>query len=372
MGFMLKKKQIHRFVVVIVTVKEKSLADAFMNLMRSLKRWPLPLAAVVVLSTQIVPPSVLSSLVGEQPALARSSGGRSGGGSFNRSSGSRSSGGSYSNPSSGQRAPSSSYNNRSYGGGYSGYSGGYGGYGGYGYGVPIGGFGIGSLFGPLVLLLLLGGGIGWVILAMLKSRTSFKPSYLPELELTNDIVTVTKVQVAMTAQARYIQSELTVLSQSVDTSTQDGLTRLLQESCLALVRSPEYWTHVLSSSETVRSPMEGQELFNKLSITERTKLDVESLVNVGGSRKTQALKLNPEEDPAAYIVVTLLIGTAHDKPLFPEPLRTSQELQDALSKLAALPPEYLMVLEVIWSPQDEKDSLTEDELLTEYSELVQI
>jgi uncharacterized membrane protein len=354
--------------------KGEMVCDFPMNPMRSLKLWQLPLAVAVALTTQVAPPTILSSGVGEQPALARSSGGRSGGGSFNRSSGNRPSGGSYSNPST--RQDSSSFDrqpyNRSYGGGYGGYSRGYGGYGGYGYGSPIGGFGLGSLFGPLVLLLLLGGGIGWVILAMLKSRSSSTASYLPELELTNDIVTVTKVQVAMTAQARYIQSELTALSQSVDTSTQDGLTRLLQESCLALVRSPEYWTHVLSSSDTVRTPMEGQELFNKLSITERSKLDVESLVNVGGSQKTQALKLNPEEDPAAYVVVTLLIGTAHDKPLFPEPLRTSQSLQDALSKLAALPPEYLMVLEVIWSPQDEKDSLTEEELLTEYSGMMQI
>ncbi len=35
-----------------------------------------------------------------------------------------------------------------------------------------------------------------------------------------------------------------------------------------------------------------------------------------------------------------------------------------------LPPEYLMVFELIWSPQDASDSLTEEELLTEYSDLL--
>jgi uncharacterized membrane protein len=351
-----------------------------MNPWRSLKIWNLTLAVVIGLTAQTAPLGEFSATFGERSAFAKSSGGRSGGGSFNRSSGGSSAGGSFSNPSSLGRDSSRSnsgfndnqrYDNRSYGRGYGGYSG----YGGYGYGSPIGGFGgiSAAWMTPLVLFLLLGG-MGWVVMAMLKSGMASKarPSDLPELELTNDIVTVTKVQVAMTAQARYIQSELTALSQAVDTDTREGLTRLLQESCLALLRSPEYWTHVWSSSETVRSPMEGQQLFNQLSITERSKLDVEALVNVGGIKQTKTLKLNPDEDPAAYIVVTLLIGTAHDKPLFPESFRTAQDLQQALEKLAALPPEYLMVLEVIWSPQDEKDSLTEEELLTEYSGLVQI
>jgi uncharacterized membrane protein len=351
-----------------------------MNPWRSLKIWNLPLAVLVGLTAQTVLLGEFSANFGEQPAIAKSSGGRSGGGSFNRSSGGSSAGGSFSNPSSTGRDSSRNnsgfndnrrYDNRSYGGGYGGYSG----YGGYGYGSPIGGFGgiSAAWMTPLVLFLLLGG-MGWVAMTMLKSGMASKsrPSDLPELELTNDIVTVTKVQVAMTAQARYIQSELTALSQAVDTNTREGLSRLLQEACLALLRSPEYWTHVWSSSETVRSPMEGQQLFNQLSITERSKLDVEALVNVGGIKQTNTLKLNPDEDPAAYIVVTLLIGTAHDKPLFPESFRTSQDLHQALEKLAALPPEYLMVLEVIWSPQDEKDSLTEEELLTEYSGLMQI
>jgi uncharacterized membrane protein len=40
--------------------------------------------------------------------------------------------------------------------------------------------------------------------------------------------------------------------------------------------------------------------------------------------------------------------------------------------LAGLPSDYLMTFELIWSPQDPSDSLTDDELLTEYSDLIQI
>jgi uncharacterized membrane protein len=70
-------------------------------------------------------------------------------------------------------------------------------------------------------------------------------------------------------------------------------------------------------------------------------------------------------------VVTLLVGTAHDRPLFTE-IRTVEALQTALQNLAAIPSEYLLVFELIWTPQDETDSLTYDELLTQYTDMVQI
>jgi uncharacterized membrane protein len=70
-------------------------------------------------------------------------------------------------------------------------------------------------------------------------------------------------------------------------------------------------------------------------------------------------------------VVTLLVGTAHDKPLFNQ-IRTTEELTEILEKLASLSSDHLMVFELLWSPQDARDSLTYDELLTEYTEMVQI
>jgi uncharacterized membrane protein len=190
-------------------------------------------------------------------------------------------------------------------------------------------------------------------------------------ELSNDTVTVSKVQVALLAQARYIQTELTKLSLEVDTSTHEGLVQLLQESALALLRSPENWSHVLGSSETVKTLTEAEALFNQLSIAERSKFSVETLTNVGGRINRKAFKPDPDEDPASYIVVTLLVGTAHDQPLFSE-IRTADGLKAVLEKLASLPSDYLMVFELLWSPQEETDSLTYDELLTEYSAMIQI
>ena len=310
-------------------------------------------------------------------AHARSSGGRSGGGSFRsspsrQSSPSRPSSPSYSNPNSG------GYQSNPYG-----YNRG----GGTVVPVPVGpgyttpGYGGTTAYGSsnnfvFTLGLLLVGGAGFALLlaylaAKAKSgdRSGFGAAI--DKELDNNIVTVSKIQVALLAQAREIQTDLTKFSLEVDTDTQAGLYQLMQESVLALLRSPENWSHVLASSQTVKSLEAAEALFNQISVAERSKFSVETLSNVGGKVYRRDFKPDPEEDPASYIVVTLVAGTAHDKPLF-DKIQTESALKDSLQKLAAIPPDYLMVFELLWSPQDAQDSLTYEELLTEYTEMAQI
>jgi uncharacterized membrane protein len=47
-------------------------------------------------------------------------------------------------------------------------------------------------------------------------------------------------------------------------------------------------------------------------------------------------------------------------------------MQEALKNVAAMRSDYLMVFELLWSPQVETDTLTEAELATEYADLVPI
>jgi len=190
-------------------------------------------------------------------------------------------------------------------------------------------------------------------------------------DLENDTFTVSKLQVALLAQAREVQTRLTELTLEVDTDTPEGLMTLMQESALALMRTPENWTHVSASSQPAHRD-QAEEVFNKLSLEERTKFSEETLVNVSGrvTQRSTAIA-SPDKDPSAYIVVTLLIGTEHDQPLFGE-IRNIQELRQALEAIASIPASHLLVFELLWSPQADTDSLTYDELLTEYSNMIQI
>lgn len=297
-------------------------------------------------------------------AAARSSGGRAGGGSFRSkpsssgSSSSGSSGGSLSpSRSSGSSAPSSGGGSGSTiiapviinGGGGSG----------SGYRSTSSSESGSSLWGMIFFLILLGGTIAAVAVVF----------WLMKKKKTTPKATITRLQVALLAQGRVIQQNLTDLAMEADTESAEGLVWLLQETTLTLLRAPEMWTHAMSSSETVKLEA-AESLYNRLIMTERTKLSEESVVNVGGRLVSRQI-MNPEDAPAEYIVVTLVVGSSDDKPLL-EKITNTEQLTAALEKLGQITAERLFAVEVIWSPQDASDSLTYDELLTEYTDLVQI
>ncbi|MCS6813327.1 MAG: DUF1517 domain-containing protein, partial [Cyanobacteria bacterium] len=190
-------------------------------------------------------------------------------------------------------------------------------------------------------------------------------------EINNDIITITRLQVALLAIASNVQRELSQLVADADLSTAEGLSQHLQDVVLVLLRTQSSWTHVRGSSQTVKTREEAERIFDEFSLAERSKLSAETLTNVGGKVKKRTAHLNETDGPASYIVVTLLVGTAHDKPLFSN-VQTEAELVSALKMLTTFKPDYLLVFEVIWSPQDETDSLTQDELITEYSDLYQL
>lgn len=305
-----------------------------------------------------------------QEALAKRSGGRSSGGSFNRSSPSRS-------------APSRGFSDNDSGGyrsspTYTGPTNVYVAPGGY-YG---GGYGYYYSPMPIIVLILILGILAFAIVFAIKNAISsnstisssdgeITTSSTGNKELDNNIVTVSKVQIGLLAQAHVVQKQLTDLSLQIDTSTPEGLTELMQESVLALLRTPENWTHVSASSKTVKSREEAEKLFNQISIEERTKFSAETLSNVKGKVRQLQQDIKPDQEPGTYIVVTLLIGTENDRPLFGD-VYSIQDLKQALEKIAATPPEYLSIFELLWTPQSDTESLTYDEMLSEYTNMMQI
>lgn len=298
-----------------------------------------------------------------QEAQAKRGGGRSGGGSF-RSSPSRSS-----SLSGSSRSSESDYSDRTYSSGSNVYvvSGGPSVY----YYSPM----------PLIVLVIILGILAFALVSAIRSSINSTNSanhaissannVIGNSEIDNNIVTVSKIQVGLLATARAIQTQLSEYSLNTDTETPEELAQLLQEAALALLRTESNWTHVSASSKTVRNREEAQAIFSQLSIEERSKFSAETLTNVNGKVRQIQDNFKHDNEPGSYIVVTLLIGTENDRPLFGN-VYSAKELKQALERIAATPPEYLTVFELLWTPQSETESLTEDELLTEYTKLMQI
>ncbi len=322
----------------------KFFSSEFMKKVKAnVKVWTRSLAVISAISL------IAISLFGNaQEAFAKRSGGRIGGSSF-KSAPSRS-------------APSNS--------GYSG-SNYYGNSGGGGFFfLPMffgGGMG-GGLFTFLLIAIIAG-----VILQAF--RGSGKGEGITGM---NSKVSVAKIQVGLLASARSLQQELTRLALESDTSDVEGLATVTRETAISLMRHPEYWIYVSSANENTKFALAEQK-FNSLVMSERSKLNAEVLSNVSGrvlQGKTVA-SLPSEgstslEDPSEYIVVTLLLAVSGESLSKLPALRSSEDLQSALSMIGSIPTDNLLAVEVLWEPQSEEYTLTNDEVLTIYPDLVRI
>ncbi|KAI3704297.1 hypothetical protein L1987_74513 [Smallanthus sonchifolius] len=176
---------------------------------------------------------------------------------------------------------------------------------------------------------------------------------------------VLKLQVGLLGSGRTLQRDLNRIAEAADTSTPEGLSFVLQETTLALLRHPDYCISGYSSVDVKRSVEEGEKRFNQLSIEERGKFDEETLVNVNNIRKQSATSQRSNGFRNEYIVITIIVaaGGVHKLP----PINSSAQLKEALQKLAAIPSSRIMAVEVLWTPQNENDTLSERELLEDYS-----
>ena len=283
-------------------------------------------------------------LIPSQPAEA-ARGGRVGGGSFRAPSMPRSSGG---------------YRG---GGGYRS-GGGYGGGFGFPFLIPFGFFGGGSLFGFLIFMAL----IGFVVNAL---RGSTGPELggggSPMAPPTPRKVNLIQLQLGLLSSAKALQDDLRAMAASADTSSPTGLQRVLQETTLAMLRQPDLW--VYANVESGEVPFDSAEsTFNRLSMSERSKLDAEVTTNVAGQRGAASATASGDADATSeYIVVTVLVAsTARTK------LRgadTGEALRETLRILGSTSSSELMALEVIWQPEGRGDVLSAEELITAYPNL---
>ena len=277
-------------------------------------------------------------------ACLAASGGRIGGGSF-------------------RSAPSMP---RSYGGGYGGrygggiqrgYGGGFGGGLGFPFLVPFF-FGGGGLFGFLVLMAVVG---------LLVNALRGGGSGDQDRPQADGPVAIAQLQVGLLASARELQRDLRSLAGQADTGSSTGLQRVLQESTLALLRHPDLW--VYANAEVGQVPFAAAEsTFNRLAMTERSKLRSELTSNVAG-RISQAAEGSVGDSDATsdYIAVTLLVASRGRVPL--KPVSGSEELREALRVLGSVPSDQLLALEVIWQPEGAGEVLSADELITAYPNL---
>jgi uncharacterized membrane protein len=157
----------------------------------------------------------------------------------------------------------------------------------------------------------------------------------------------------------------------MEIETPEQLKEQLQAVVIALLRLTEFWSHAKVGSQTFPDRTQAESFFSQGSMQERAKLSEETLTRDSFGLREKPIVLPEGEDPSAYVVVTLRLGTTHDRPLF-ETVHSAEDLKLIFDRLAGMTTPELLTFELIWSPQESSDSLSRDELLTEYSDLVMV
>jgi uncharacterized membrane protein len=238
---------------------------------------------------------------------------------------------------------------------------------GWGGGVG-GGFGFGGIFGLLIILgiVVL---VGRVLLQNLATARRYRMDRSPSTPLGGDRYAVVKCQLALLSTARSLQHDLQTYANMASTDTVAGLAAALQDVVMALTRHSEYWRYGVVQVQQAGTLDDAERTFNQVVGHERAKLSEELMVNVDGVRR-QAV--SPEHtssnEVGQYLVVTLIVATGYPEfTAYPTP--SIKDLEATLQRLGTLLTSDLLAVEVMWSPENPGDTLTEEELIAEYPEL---
>ena len=120
-----------------------------------------------------------------------------------------------------------------------------------------------------------------------------------------------------------------------------------------------------------RGPMSltnAETAMNGVSLGERSRFQVERVRAAEGRAVRSDAPAEEGKEALEMVVVTLVAATRMPLDRF-KPVGTIDELSALLSELGGVAPTGLLGLEVIWTPADANDSMTETDVMTTYPDL---
>ncbi len=261
---------------------------------------------------------------------------------------------------------------RPYGGGYYGggphflFFPGFGGYGGFGGGI--------GLFGGVVAMLVVGVVIASVFRAVRASRGAGPVGSAWGDDDDGQVMAMPgraylyKLQLALGRSARGIQDRLADFATQGDTATEAGLAALLQQTALELLREKDAIRYASAEGRGPMSLTNAETAMNGVALAERARFQVERVRAVDGHVSRSASAAEEGKEALELVVVTLVAATRVPLQRFGT-LSSDEDLEAALTELGGVAPDGILGLEVVWTPADPDDSMTETDVMTTYPEL---
>jgi uncharacterized membrane protein len=269
---------------------------------------------------------------------------------------------------------------RSYSGGGNYYGGGnYGGgshfffFPGWGGGYGTGGVG---LFGTLFVLVAVGIGAAMVMRAVRAARSGGGSNPWgfagqgddDEPAVAQGRAYLYKLQLALGRSARGIQDRLAQFAAQGDTASEAGLAALLQQSALELLRNKDSIRYAAAEARGPMSLTNAETAMNGVALGERSRFQVERVRVADGRTARSDAPVEEGKEALELVVVTLVTATRTPLERF-RSVTSVEDLSALLADLGGVSADGLLGLEVIWTPADANDSMTETDVMTTYPEL---
>jgi uncharacterized membrane protein len=240
--------------------------------------------------------------------------------------------------------------------------------GGYGFG---GGFGV---FGTLIVVAMVGLAIASVARAVRRGREASQGTATWSSDDDGGVEVMPgrgylyKLQLALGRSARGVQDRLAEFAAQGDTATGAGLGALLQQTALELLRQKDAVRYASAEARGPMSLTNAETAMNGVTLAERSRFQVERVRSAEG-RMSRATETAEEGKEALELVVVTVVVAARSPLASFKALGSHEELTALLAELGGVSPDGLLGLEVIWTPADASDSMTETDVMTTYPEL---
>jgi uncharacterized membrane protein len=189
-----------------------------------------------------------------------------------------------------------------------------------------------------------------------------------DVDASTDRSYVYKIQLGLGRSGRSVQKRLEEFASTGDTSSETGLAELLRQTALELMREKDAIRYGLVEPSGPFSLTNGEAKMNGATMTERSRFQLERVRGAEGQVRRSEAAATVGKEALEFLVITLLVATR-----FPldgmKKVEDRAALEGVLSELGGIPASALLGLEVVWTPADPEDSLTETDLMTTYPEL---
>jgi uncharacterized membrane protein len=240
--------------------------------------------------------------------------------------------------------------------------------GGYGFGGGLG------LFGTLLVVAVLGYAALSVARAVRRARQGGmgdEPGWgggYDEPSVVPGRAYVYKLQVGLGRSGRGIQQRLEEFATAGDTSSEAGLAALLQQSALELLRDKDAIRYAGAEGAGPMSLTNAETKMNGLALAERSRFSVERVRSAEGHVRRAQEAAEEGKEALEIVLVTMIVATRTPLAAF-KPVQERAEVEALLAELGGVSPDGLLGLEVIWTPADPNDSMTEMDVMGTYPDL---